>query len=118
MIRKFALGILSALILIGSVAAQTGQTWVSLGFCQLTSLSASTLISTCSGGIPAGATMAVISVSGAGIRYRGDSSGVAPTPTVGMPVAVGQAFQYSSTLPLLRIIEQSASATVDINFYR
>src|SRR5882672_6430716 len=88
-----------ALALLGACApksmrlaqAQTVMTFVPLGYCQLTSLAAATKLSACSGGIPAGATSALISVEGAAIRYRDD--GTAPTTTVGMPIAIGQAFQ-------------------------
>lgn len=69
-----------------------------------------------SGGIPRGATLAVISTEGAAIRYRDD--GQAPTTSVGMPLAVGQAFTYQSTLSKLMLIQQASSAVVDIAFYR
>lgn len=108
----FAIAVLSAI----PAGAQTALTFVALGYCQLTSLALSTLISTCSGGIPSTATIAVISVEGAAIRYRDD--GTAPTTTVGMPISSGQAFTYQSALMNLRIIQQSASATVNIAFYR
>ena len=80
---------------------------------QATTSSAASLTT---GGIPNGATLAVLSVEGAGIRYRDD--GIAPTAGVGMPLATGQAFTYQSTLTMLQIIQQSASATVDLAFYR
>lgn len=86
------------------------------GYCQLTSLSAAVLISTCSGGIPARATIAQICVETQAIRYRDD--GTAPTASVGMPTAAGSCFQYAGDLTALRIIEQTASAKVDILFYK
>jgi hypothetical protein len=114
--KKMLVTVALSLLLTVAATAQTALTFVALGYCQLTSLGTAKQVSTCSGGIPLGATLAVISVEGAGIRYRDD--GVAPTASVGMPVATGQAFTYQSTLVNLQIIQQSASATVDILFYR
>jgi hypothetical protein len=73
-----------------------------------------------SGGVPNGATLAVLSVEGAAVRYRDD--GQAPTASVGMPLAVGQAVTYQATLSAalsnLQFIQQAASATLDCSFYR
>lgn len=86
-----------------------------LGYCQLTSVAASTLVSSCSGGIPALSAWAVICVDTAAIRWRDD--GVAPTAAVGMPVAAGQCFYYSGTFATLRVIAQTGSPVVNISFY-
>jgi hypothetical protein len=64
---------------------------------------------------PAGATTALISVSANAIRWRDD--GTNPTASVGMPVAVGQEWQYAGPLAALAIIAQSGSATIDIAYY-
>lgn len=86
-----------------------------LGYCQLTSVASSTLVSSCSGGIPALSAWAVICVDTAAIRWRDD--GVAPSTTVGMPIAAGQCFNYSGTFATLRVIAQSGSPVVNISFY-
>lgn len=65
--------------------------------------------------VPANATLALISVAGNAIRYRDD--GTAPTASVGMPVAVSQAFTYSANLAAISIIPQTGSATLDILYY-
>jgi hypothetical protein len=112
-----SLALLAALLC--PAAAQVSvpqQPMVPLGYCQLTTVSASTLISTCSGGIPAGATLAYIEAEAQSIRYRDD--GTAPTTTVGMPIASGAAILYAGTLSAVRVIEQTASAKVNILFYR
>ena len=114
-IATIALALMAALAPMSSIA-QSGLTYVPLGYCQLTSLGSAVLISTCSGGIPSGATMVVMSIEGTAIRYRDD--GTAPTASIGMPVGVGQALQYSGTLSKLQIIQQSASATANFLFYR
>src|SRR5690349_10055841 len=64
-----------------------------LGYCQLAAISAATSLSACSGGIPAGATLAVVAIETAAVRFRDD--GVAPTATVGFPLAIGA--QWSAT---------------------
>lgn len=81
-----------------------------LGYQQITSLSAATLLAP-----PAGATMALINVSGAAIRYRDD--GVAPTSSLGMPVGTNEQFQYSGDLTGVEFIQQGSSATLDILYY-
>jgi hypothetical protein len=86
-----------------------------LGYCQLTSVSSSTLVSSCSGGIPARTAWAVLCVDTAAIRWRDD--GTAPTASVGMPVAAGQCFYYSGTFSTLRVIAQTGSPVVNISFY-
>ena len=86
-----------------------------LGYCQLTSIASSTLVSSCFGGIPALSGWAVICIDTNAIRWRDD--GVAPTAAVGMPVAAGQCMFYSGTFATLRVIAQTGSPVVNINFY-
>lgn len=100
---------------LGSSQPTKPGTFTALGYCQLTSLSAATLLSSCAGGIPAGATVAQISVETAAVRYRDD--GVAPTTTVGMPAPIGS-FQYSGPLSALQFIAQTAGSVVDVSFYK
>lgn len=61
------------------------------------------------------ATTALISVSGAGVRYRDD--GVPPTALLGMPLTSGQAFQYTGDLTKIQFIQISAGAILDILYY-
>jgi hypothetical protein len=83
-----ASGALAAILalMVGVVAAGAQGTVpkalvVPLGYCQLTSLSSATKLSSCNGGIPAGATMAVVRTEGANVRYR-DDGGVPRRPSV------------------------------------
>lgn len=86
------------------------------GYCQLTSLSASTLLSACSGGIPDGATIANVIVESQAVRYRDD--GTAPSATVGMPLAVGTDKVFVlNNLGTLRFIEQTSGAKLNVSFY-
>ena len=87
-----------------------------LGYCQLTSLAASTQLSACTGGIPTGASVADIIVEAQAVRYRDD--GTAPTATVGMPLVVGAEKIFVETdLTALRFIESTAGAILSISFY-
>lgn len=94
-----------------------GITVVPLGYCQLTSIDAATLISTCAGGIPARANLAVIKTEAQAIRWRDD--GTSPTASVGLPMAVADApLYYSGTLPQVSVISQVAGAKLNVLFYR
>ena len=115
---KKLLALVFGLMLMTPVSAQkrTASDYiVPLGYCQLTSIAASTLVSSCSGGIPALTGWAVLCVDTAAIRWRDD--GTAPTASVGMPIAAGQCFNYSGTFSALRVIAQSGSPVVNISFY-
>ncbi len=108
-----------AVLMIGAAQAQVatpGLPLVPLGYCQLTSVDTSTLISTCSGGIPAGANVVVFEAEAQAIRYRDD--GTSPTASAGMPVAVGATVVYQGTISNLRVISQTAGAKLNALFYR
>lgn len=86
-----------------------------LGDGQLTGLSASTALSTISGGIPANTLYVVIQAEGQAVRYRIDN--VAPTASVGRILAVGD----SDILALadytrVKFIETTSSAKINVNF--
>ena len=86
------------------------STTVCLGYQQITSLSASTALT-----VPTGATMALITPESQAVRWRDD--GVAPTASVGMPVAVGESLNYDGDLSRIRFIQQAASATLNVSYY-
>ena len=89
----------------------SGLRAVPLGYQQITVLTASTALT-----VPAGATMAVFTPQTQAVRYRDD--GVAPSATVGMPVAVGVSVTYSGNLNQIRFFEQAASAVLNVSYYR
>lgn len=67
--------------------------------------------------IPAGARIAVVCVEAQAVRWRDD--GVAPTASVGMPIAVGQCLVYTgSSLAALQMIQATAGAIADVAYYR
>jgi len=81
------------------------------GYEQLGTLSAaSTLDPT------AGASNAMIIVSGAPVRWRAD--GTAPTASVGMPVAEGETIVIGGPLMgAIQFIEQSGTAELDVTYF-
>lgn len=81
-----------------------------LGYQQITSLSAATALT-----VPAGTGLALITVSGAPVRFRDD--GINPTSAVGYPIPLGGELVYAAAFSDIRFIEQSASATLDILYY-
>lgn len=96
--------------------AVPGQPLVPLGYCQLTSIDTAAALSACSGGIPSGATYAIVTAEAQAVRWRDDA--VNPTTSVGMPVAVGAPFFYAGTLSKFRVISSTAGAKLDVSFYR
>jgi len=91
-----------------------------LGYCQL-SVTSAALTSTCSGGIPPSSTYALICNEGSAARWRDD--GIAPTASVGVPLATGSASApicstFFTTFSTLQWIAQSGTTLLDISFYR
>jgi hypothetical protein len=89
-----------------------------LGYQQITSLSASTALTVPTvdpNGLNVKPTIAIIVSETAGVRWRDD--GVAPTGTVGMPLAAGVTLQYDGDLSRIRFIQQSAGAILNISYY-
>lgn len=67
-------------------------------------------------GLPAAAQMLLIQPQGQAIRWRDD--GIAPTATVGYPLAVGAELRYTgSGMAALRVISQLAGAIVNVTAY-
>lgn len=89
---------------------------IPLGYCQLSAIAAATALSSCAGGIPAGATAMAFQVTTTSARYRDD--GTNPTSAVGFPVATGVTIFYTGALSKFTIIPTAATSTVDILFYR
>lgn len=105
-------GVPDATYIVSQITGVPGGAGVYITSATTTSSSASLT----SGGIPKGATLALISAEGAAVRYRDDD--IVPTAGVGMPLATGQAFTYQSTLSKLMIIQQASNAILNLAFYR
>lgn len=87
------------------------------GVYQTSNATTSNAASLTSGGVPINATSLSIVAETQAIRYRDDNQ--APTATVGTPLAVGQLPQiYSGSLNNVQFIEQTASAKIDLAFYK
>ena len=89
-----------------------------IGYQQITSLSASsalTVPTVDANGLACKPTLAIITPETAGVRWRDD--GVAPTATVGMPLAAGVTLQYDGDLSKVRFIQQTAGAILNISYY-
>lgn len=111
MIKTF-LSALALMFFAQVAAADTGLRYTPLGYQQITSLSAAQSLT-----VPTGATMAMITAEAQAVRFRDD--GTSPTATVGLPLAVGLLpFQYSGNLSAIKFIEQTASAKLNVVYYR
>jgi len=90
------------------------------GYQQIVGLAASTglTIPTRSSqtGIAGTPTVAIITPEGQAVRWRDD--GVAPTATVGMPLAVGAVLIYDGDLTRIRFFQQAATATLNVSYYK
>lgn len=83
---------------------------VAAGYQQITVLSGAAKLSP-----PANARIARIVCETQAIRWRDD--GVAPTATVGMPLAVNTELTYDGDLGAIQFIEQTASAKLNVSYY-
>lgn len=88
------------------------------GYQQITNLSSSvglTIPTVTPEGLNGKPVFALIIAEGAPVRWRDD--GIAPSTTVGMPIAVGVPLQYDGDLSKIRFIQQSASGILNISYY-
>jgi len=89
-----------------------------LGYQQITTLNASTALTVPTvdlNGLACKPTIAIITPETQAVRWRDDD--VAPTSTVGMPLASGVTLQYDGDLTKIRFIEQAASAKLNVTYY-
>lgn len=90
-----------------------------MGYQQITNVSGSTALTVPirdfqgSSGTP---TLAVIRCETQAVRWRDD--GVAPSATVGMPLAIGDVLEYDGDLNAIRFFEQAASAKLNVSYYK
>ena len=91
---------------------------VCIGYQQITSLSSAqslTVPATDLTGLNQKPTFALITPETQTVRWRDD--GIAPTASVGMPLAVGVPLQYDGDLTKIRFIQQSSSGILNISYY-
>lgn len=83
----------------------------SLGYQQVTNLTAAVGLT-----IPAGASIALLQVTGQNVRWRDD--GTDPTASIGMILnADADPYPYSGDLSAIRFIETAASAVLNVAYY-
>lgn len=88
-----------------------------LGYQQITSLSAATGLTvpvTDLNGLSCRPSIAMITPETQAVRWRDD---IAPTASVGMPLAAGVTLQYDGDLTKIQFIEQVAGAKLNISYY-
>jgi hypothetical protein len=96
------------------VFADSGVRHVPCGYQQVTvtTLQSLTIPAACN----SAPVLAVITAEVQAVRYRDD--GVAPTASVGMPLAVGTPIEYQGTISALQFIAQTSGGIVNILFYK
>ena len=89
------------------------------GYQQITVLTAAVgLTLPAAGAVPASQqapTRCIITPQVQAVRWRDD--GIAPTATVGYPLAVGSELRYDGDLRKIQFIEQVASAALNCTYY-
>lgn len=89
-----------------------------MGYQQITSLSSATNLTVPNkdlSGLAGTPRIAIITPEGQAVRWRDDS--VAPTASVGMPLAVGVTLQYDGDINQIQFIEQTGGAKLNITYY-
>jgi hypothetical protein len=89
-----------------------------MGYQQITSLSTATKLTVPPrdiGGLIGSPRIAIITPETQNVRWRDD--GVAPTASIGMPLAAGVTLQYDGDLSQIQFIEQTAGAKLNISYY-
>lgn len=87
-----------------------------LGYVQQVGIPASASLASFGTGIPAGANSVLIGVETQNIRWRDD--GVAPTAGIGMRIFANGFITFNQNLANIRFIEENASTTLDISYYK
>ena len=89
-----------------------------LGYQQITSLSSATALTVPQkdlSGLAGSPRIAIITPEAQAVRWRDD--GVAPTASVGMPLAAGVTLQYDGDINQIQFIEQTGGAKLNITYY-
>jgi hypothetical protein len=95
---------------------QINQSIDALGYGQLTSLGSAVLLSTVTGGIPAGTQTVVLQAEAQNVRYRDD--GTNPSATVGMILVSNTMYEFTiAQFARMAVIEATATAKLNISFY-
>lgn len=82
-----------------------------LGYEQITDLSSADTLT-----VPTGAKIAILNPTGQAVRWRDD--GTNPTATIGMLIGAGSSFIYTGNLSAISFIQQTATAVLNISYYK
>lgn len=112
--KKLSLALL-ALSISSAAVADSGVRRAPCGYQQISVLTSAVVLTIppACGGNP---TLAVITAEAQAVRYRDD--GTDPTASVGMPLAVGVVLNYEGSISKIKFIEQTATAKLNVSFYR
>lgn len=91
---------------------------VCIGYQQITSLSSAQSLTVPQrdlSGLNQRPTFALITPLTAAVRWRDD--GVAPTASIGMPLAAGVTLQYDGDLTKIQFIQNGGTAELNISYY-
>ena len=107
-------GVTVGTIITGQVSGTPGGA----GTYQLNATNTASAATVTSGGVPTGARMAYITVSGTSVNavYRDD--GGAPTTAIGVIISSGTGILYTGTLSALQFIAASGSPVLNVSFYK
>ena len=89
-----------------------------LGYQQITTLSSATSLTVPVknlSGLKSTPSIVLITHEAQALRWRDD--GVAPSATVGMPLAVGVTLQYDGDLTQIQFFEQAGGAKLNISYF-
>jgi len=100
----------------GAAIPVAGAILTPLGIAQDTTISAASGLPTVSGSIPAATTVALIQVTGQNCRWRDD--GTDPTAAIGIQLGAGTSFWYRGTFSAFKIIEEAASAVLNVAYFQ
>jgi hypothetical protein len=69
--------------------------------------------------VPTGALLAVITIEGAAAAVRWRDDGIAPTASIGMPLATGQwpPFVYSANINAIQFIASAGTPVLNVSYF-
>lgn len=110
--KRFLQGLFVLLgLALPAIAQQVVYVYTPLGYQQITPVTTTSTLT-----VPLGSRVVEICVETNIVRYRDD--GIAPTATVGMPIAAGTCFQYSGALTAILFQQATSPAVIDVSYYR
>lgn len=113
----FACALAPSSLRAGTANGYTTVAPIASSFCTLTP-SASTALSGCTTGMAANPLCILATITGANVNWRDDGTPTGTVGTGGQQVVNGATLWYCGTLTALRFIQQSATATVGVSFYK